>query len=107
MPTEVTTRISSLFNTCKAEGRKAFIAYITGGDPTPTQRAPLILALERGGADLIELGVPFSGPNCRWAGNSARLRPGPACQKYGSRSARSSARGSASFADTAAAVQLS
>jgi tryptophan synthase alpha chain len=62
MPTEVTTRITSLFTRCKPEGRKAFVAYITGGDPTPAHTVSLVLALERGGADLIELGVPFSDP---------------------------------------------
>ncbi len=46
----------------KAQGRKAFIAYLTAGDPTPAHTASLVLALERGGADLIELGVPFSDP---------------------------------------------
>jgi tryptophan synthase alpha chain len=57
-----TTRIGNLFRTCQAERRKAFIAYICGGDPSPARTASLVLALERGGADLIELGVPFSDP---------------------------------------------
>src|SRR2546430_14038692 len=78
MPTEVTSRISSLFSSCKAEGRKAFIAYITGGDPTPTQTASLVLALERGGADLIELGVPFSDP----------IADGPVIQRASDRALR-------------------
>ncbi len=56
------TRISSLFERCKSEGRKAFIAYISSGDPSPEHTESLVLALERGGADLIELGVPFSDP---------------------------------------------
>src|ERR1700759_3096942 len=38
------------------------IAYLTAGDPTPEATPALVLALERGGADLIELGVPFSDP---------------------------------------------
>ncbi|MBV9501754.1 MAG: tryptophan synthase subunit alpha [Acidobacteriaceae bacterium] len=62
MPLQTTTRIAGLFQKKKAEGRKAFIAYLTGGDPSPDHTASLILALERGGADLIELGVPFSDP---------------------------------------------
>src|SRR5438105_6702126 len=62
MRTGATTRITSLFTTCRAERRKAFIAYITGGDPTLSSTVSLALALERGGADLIELGVPFSDP---------------------------------------------
>ena len=51
------SRIQSLFNK-----RKALIAYITAGDPTPERTPQLVAALERGGADLIELGVPFSDP---------------------------------------------
>lgn len=62
MPTTTATRISSLFERCKTENRKAFIAYLTAGDPTPEITKSLVLALERGGADLIELGVPFSDP---------------------------------------------
>lgn len=62
MSATTTTRISHLFQRAQAERRKAFIAYITGGDPTPEHTAALVLALERGGADLIELGVPFSDP---------------------------------------------
>jgi tryptophan synthase alpha chain len=53
------TRIQSLFKNPK---RKALIAYITAGDPTPERTPELVAALERGGADLIELGVPFSDP---------------------------------------------
>lgn len=62
MPVQTTTRIGSLFAETKSRGRTAFIAYITGGDPTPAHTASLVLALERGGADLVELGVPFSDP---------------------------------------------
>jgi tryptophan synthase alpha chain len=53
------TRIQSLFN---GERRKALIAYLTAGDPAPARTPELVAALERGGADLIELGVPFSDP---------------------------------------------
>ena len=56
------TRISQLFARLKAGGKKGLIAYITAGDPSPEDTADLVLALERGGADLIELGVPFSDP---------------------------------------------
>lgn len=62
MPVGTATRIGDLFGRCKAEGRKAFIAYLTGGDPSPEHTKSLVLALERGGADLIELGIPFSDP---------------------------------------------
>jgi tryptophan synthase alpha chain len=52
------SRIQSVFK----DGRKALIAYITAGDPTPERTPELVFALERGGVDLIELGVPFSDP---------------------------------------------
>ncbi len=53
------SRIQSLFN---GRRQKALIAYITAGDPSPERTPELVAALERGGADLIELGVPFSDP---------------------------------------------
>lgn len=56
------SRISRMFERTRAEGRPAFIAYLTAGDPHPSRTAALVQALERGGADLIELGVPFSDP---------------------------------------------
>ena len=56
------TRIGRLFERLRAEGRPGLIAYITAGDPTPDLTPTLVAALERGGADLIELGVPFSDP---------------------------------------------
>jgi tryptophan synthase alpha chain len=52
------TRIAQLFERTKP----ALVAYITAGDPTPRHTAKLVAALERGGAGLIELGVPFSDP---------------------------------------------
>jgi len=56
------TRIGRLFERLRAEGRPALITYITAGDPSPDRTPALVAALERGGADLIELGVPFSDP---------------------------------------------
>jgi tryptophan synthase alpha chain len=56
------TRIGRLFERLRAEQRPALIAYITAGDPSPDRTPALVAALERGGADLIELGVPFSDP---------------------------------------------
>jgi tryptophan synthase alpha chain len=56
------TRIQELFERTRREGRAAFVAYITAGDPTPADTPALVAALERGGVDLIELGVPFSDP---------------------------------------------
>jgi tryptophan synthase alpha chain len=56
------TRIQLLFEKLKREGRAALVAYLTAGDPSPERTPALVAALERGGADLIELGVPFSDP---------------------------------------------
>jgi tryptophan synthase alpha chain len=56
------TSITARLNELKRRGQKALIAYLTAGDPTPQRTASLVLALERGGADIIELGVPFSDP---------------------------------------------
>ena len=56
------TRIAKLFDRLRQENRAALIAYVTAGDPTPEHTAGIVAALERGGADLIELGVPFSDP---------------------------------------------
>ena len=56
------SRIGQMFDRLKGEGRAALIAYLTAGDPTPEQTPALVAALERGGVDLIELGVPFSDP---------------------------------------------
>ncbi len=55
-------RIDRKFRELKARGQKAFVAYITAGDPTPEKTPELVWALERAGADIVELGVPFSDP---------------------------------------------
>lgn len=55
-------RIEAKFNRLKKAGRKAFIPYLTAGDPDLQATARMILALEKNGADIIELGVPFSDP---------------------------------------------
>jgi tryptophan synthase alpha chain len=56
------SRIQSKFAELKRAGRKAFIPYITAGDPDLETSAKLLLELERSGADIIELGIPFSDP---------------------------------------------
>ncbi len=56
------SRIAATFAQLAAEGRKALIPFITAGDPEPGQTLPLMQALVAGGADIIELGVPFSDP---------------------------------------------
>jgi tryptophan synthase alpha chain len=55
-------RIEERFAALKMEGRKAFIAYLTAGDPTLEETERLIPALEEAGVDIIEVGVPFSDP---------------------------------------------
>jgi len=56
------SRIAGVFQRTKAENRAAFIAYLTAGDPTADRTVELAVALERAGADVLELGVPFSDP---------------------------------------------
>ncbi|MBI4910318.1 MAG: tryptophan synthase subunit alpha [Acidobacteria bacterium] len=55
-------RISALFERKRAAKQPVLIAYLTAGDPTPERTPALVAALERGGVDLVELGVPFSDP---------------------------------------------
>lgn len=62
MPVAATSRIARLFDAAKQDGTKPFIAYLTAGDPTLDDTVELVLGLERAGAGLIELGVPFSDP---------------------------------------------
>ena len=75
------TRISQLFVRLRREQRCGMIAYLTAGDPTPEATPGLVAALERGGADLIELGVPFSDP----------IADGPVIQQAGDRAIRAGA----------------
>ena len=56
------SRIAATFAALKQRGRKALIPFITAGDPHPAMAVPLMHALVAGGADVIELGVPFSDP---------------------------------------------
>jgi tryptophan synthase alpha chain len=56
------TRITAKFEQLRGEGRKAFIPYITAGDPDLATTESLLLALADAGSDVIELGVPFSDP---------------------------------------------
>lgn len=56
------SRIESTFEALKARGRKGLIPFITAGDPEPDRTVPLMHALVAGGADILELGVPFSDP---------------------------------------------
>src|SRR5215213_3431261 len=56
------SRIASTFERLRREKRKALIPFVTAGDPAPDATVPLMHALVAGGADIIELGVPFSDP---------------------------------------------
>ncbi|MCE7976696.1 MAG: tryptophan synthase subunit alpha [Nitrospira sp. NTP1] len=55
-------RLDQTFGRLKAKGEKALITYIMAGDPSLQETEQLVLELERAGADIIELGVPFSDP---------------------------------------------
>lgn len=56
------SRIAARFERLKQEGRKALIPFFTAGDPDRASCVPIMHALVAGGADVIELGVPFSDP---------------------------------------------
>jgi tryptophan synthase alpha chain len=56
------SRIAQRFDGLKKQGRTALIPYVTAGDPQPDVTVPLLHALVDAGADLLEIGVPFSDP---------------------------------------------
>lgn len=56
------SRIQTVFSSLKAQGKTALIPYITAGDPHPDHTVTLLHTLVKHGADMIELGVPFSDP---------------------------------------------
>ncbi len=56
------SRLTGLFDRLRADGRKALVPYIVAGDPLPGATVALMHELVRRGADIIELGVPFSDP---------------------------------------------
>ncbi|KAJ2525178.1 hypothetical protein GGI11_000265, partial [Coemansia sp. RSA 2049] len=55
-------QISKAFAKAAEEGRPTFVAYIVAGYPSVDQTADILLALESGGVDVIELGIPFTDP---------------------------------------------
>jgi len=69
------SRIAATFEALRAQGRKALIPYVTSGDPYADATPDIMLAMARAGADVIELGVPFSDP----------MADGPVIQKAGER----------------------
>lgn len=58
----MTSRIANAFARCKTEGRSAFIPFIMGGDPNTQISQALLDSLPDAGADIVELGIPFSDP---------------------------------------------
>ncbi len=74
-----TNRISEKFEELRQKGEKALIPYIMAGDPSLAETEALVSALEEAGADLIELGIPFSDP----------IADGPVIQKAAERALRS------------------
>jgi len=56
------SRISGVFADLKAAGRSALVPFITAGDPKPNVTVPLMHAMVEAGANIIELGIPFSDP---------------------------------------------
>jgi tryptophan synthase alpha chain len=69
------SRIQAVFETLKAQGRKALIPYVMAGDPYPDATVEVLLAMAKAGADVIEFGVPFSDP----------MADGPVIQAAGER----------------------
>ena len=69
------SRIAQTFQQLRAQGRKALIPYITAGDPFADVTTELMLGMAEAGADVIELGIPFSDP----------MADGPVIQKAGER----------------------
>ena len=69
------SRITPALDALKARGRRALIPYVTAGDPYPDATVEVMQALAQGGADIIELGVPFSDP----------MADGPVIQKASER----------------------
>jgi tryptophan synthase alpha chain len=72
------SRIQKCFENLHKAERKALIPYITAGDPSPALTVSLMHALVEGGADIVELGVPFSDP----------MADGPVIQRSGERALR-------------------
>jgi tryptophan synthase alpha chain len=72
------SRIAQKFQAMKPQGRRALIPYITAGDPEPWITVPLMHALVKSGADILELGVPFSDP----------MADGPVIQRAAERALR-------------------
>ncbi len=68
---EAGNRIARRFAELRGDGKKAFIAYLTAGDPTLDATVDLVCALAEAGTDIVELGIPFSDPMADGAANQA------------------------------------
>ena len=79
MPTVSTSRIDARFRELRERRAKGLVIYLTAGAPTLDATGELLAAVDRGGADVIELGVPFSDP----------LADGPVIQRASERALRS------------------
>jgi tryptophan synthase alpha chain len=71
----VTTRIDARFAELKKQGRSALVTFLMAGDPDPSTSLEIITALPKAGADIIEIGMPFTDP----------MADGPAIQAAGLR----------------------
>ena len=71
----MTTRIDARFAELKKQGRSAFVTFLMAGDPDPATSLAIIKALPKAGADIIEIGMPFTDP----------MADGPAIQAAGLR----------------------
>ena len=58
----MSNRIDATFENLRNQGEKAFVAYVSAGDPDLERSLEILVALAEAGADIIELGVPFSYP---------------------------------------------
>ena len=77
----MSTRIADKFAALKKEGRAALVTFVTAGDPDHETSLKIVTGLPKAGADLIELGMPFTDP----------MADGPVIQEGGLRALRSGA----------------
>jgi tryptophan synthase alpha chain len=78
MPTVSASRIEAQFRDLRNRNAKGLVVYLTAGDPSLAATGEILAAVERGGADVLELGVPFSDP----------LADGPVIQRASERALR-------------------
>lgn len=64
------------------ENKKAFIPFVTGGDPDLETTKNLLIAMEKAGADLIEIGIPFSDPIAEGPGHPGSEPESTRCRMH-------------------------